>query len=82
MSYVSYVERPDPGVGGMTPERMIQEIDLLRRMRSEHLWCSPEKGKGTALPLRDSASGHAWLTLQRDGREIGKGTLSGSAERK
>ena len=78
---MSYVQRLESGVGGMTPDRMLQEIDLLRRVRSEHLWRSPISGKSTATPLRDPAAGQAWLILRRDGRELDRGTVSRRADR-
>ncbi len=78
---MSYVQRLDSGVGGMTPDRMLQEIDLLRRVRSEHLWRSSKSGKSTATPLRDSAGGQAWLILRRGGREIDRGTVNRRVDR-
>ena len=52
---IFYVKRPDSGVGGMTPERMMQEIDLLRRIRSKHLWCSPNESQETIVRLRENS---------------------------
>ena len=73
---MSYVERLDSGVGDMTPERMMQEIDLLRRIRSEHLWCGPNESKNTTARLGEPAGGGAWLILRRSGREIGRGKIA------
>lgn len=78
---MSYVQRSESGVGGMTSERVIQEIDLLRRVRSEHLWCSLKNSKQPAAPLRDSANGDAWLILRRGDREIGRGKVGRPEDR-
>ena len=54
----------------------MQEIDLLRRIRSAHLWCSPKESKETLAGLREPAGGYAWLILRRRGREIGRGKVA------
>ena len=73
---MSYEKRLGSGVGDMTPDRMMQEIDLLRRIRSAHLWCSPKESKETLAGLREPAGGYAWLILRRRGREIGRGKVA------
>lgn len=65
----------------MTPERMMQEIDLVRRIRSEHLWCSPNESKESIAGLKESAGGYAWLILRRRGREIGRGKVGQDIDR-